>query len=207
MKKLSFLAAAILVAIFAIAAFVFFNYISPNVFNKPSPNEALAVGSTVENFKLVDTNGAEKSLNDLKGKNGAIIVFVSAQCPVVKQYNERISQFTADFAAKGINVIGINSNHTESLEWVKSHASENYKFPVLIDKGNVLADKLGANVTPETYYLNEKNLLVYHGAIDNSRSGDDITENYLRDAVEANLSGKPVAKKTANAIGCSIKRV
>ena len=204
MKRLSFLAAAM--AIFAIAAFVFFNYISPNLFNKPSPNEALAVGSTVENFKLVDTNGAEKSLNDLKGKNGAIIVFVSAQCPVVKQYNERISQFAADFAAKGINVIGINSNHTESLEWVKSHAAEKYKFPVLIDKGNVLADKLGANVTPEVYYVNESNVLVYQGAIDNSR-GDSITENYLRDAVEANLSGKPVAKKTAKAIGCSIKRV
>ncbi len=195
-----------------IAAFVFFNYISPYyispyLFNKPSPNEALAVGSTVENFKLVDTNGAEKSLNDLKGKNGAILVFVSAQCPIVKQYNERISKFAADFAAKGINVIGINSNHTESLEWVKSHAAEKYKFPVLIDKGNVLADKLGANVTPEIFYVNEKNVLVYHGAIDNSRNGENITENYLRDAVEANLSGKPVAKKTANAIGCSIKRV
>jgi peroxiredoxin len=205
MKRLSFLAAAM--AVFATAAFVFFNYISPNVFNKTSPNEALAVGSTVENFKLVDTSGAEKSFNDLKGKNGAILVFVSAQCPVVKGYNERISKFAADFAAKGINVIGINSNHTESLEWVKSHAAEKYKFPVLIDKGNVLADKLGANVTPETYYLNENNVLVYHGAIDNSRGGDSINENYLRDAVEANLSGKPVARKTANAIGCSIKRV
>ncbi len=201
MKKLSFLAAAI----FAIAAFVFFNYTSAN--ENTSVYEGLAVGSTVENFKLVDTHGAEKSLNDLKGKNGSILVFVSAQCPVVKQYNERISKFAADFAAKGINVIGINSNHTESLEWVKSHAAENYKFPVLIDKGNVLADKLGANVTPEIFYLNEKNVLVYHGAIDNSRNGENITENYLRDAVDANLSGKPVARKNANAFGCSIKRV
>ncbi len=201
MKKLSFLAAAII----AIAAFVIFNIISAH--ENISAHESLAVGSTVENFKLVDTNGAEKSLNDLKGKNGAILVFVSAQCPVVKQYNERISKFAADFAAKGVNVIGINSNHTESLEWVKSHAAENYKFPVLIDKGNVLADKLGANVTPEIFYLNEKNVLVYHGAVDNSRNGENITENYLRDAVEANLSGKPVARKTANAFGCSIKRV
>jgi hypothetical protein len=48
---------------------------------------------------------------------------------------------------------------------------------------------------------------VYHGAIDNSRSGDSITANYLRDAVEANLSGKPVARKNAKSIGCSIKRV
>ena len=54
--------------------------------------------------------------------------------------------------------------------------------------------------------MNEKNVLVYHGAIDNNRSGDEISENYLRNAVEANLSGKPITRKTANAIGCSIKR-
>ena len=78
---------------------------------------------------------------------------------------------------------------------------------MLIDKGNVLADKLGANVTPETFYINEKNVLVYHGAIDNSSSGEEITENYLRNAVEANLSGKPVARNRAKAFGCSIKRV
>jgi len=207
MKKKMKILSLLSVAIFVIAGIVVSSNISANVFNKTSPNEALVVGSTVENFKLVDTSGAEKSLNDLKGKNGAILVFVSAQCPIVKQYNERISKFAADFAEKGINVIGINSNHTESLEWVKSHAAEKYKFPVLIDKGNVLADKLGANVTPEIFYLNEKNILVYHGAIDNSSSGESITENYLRDAVEANLSGKPVARKSAKSFGCSIKRV
>jgi peroxiredoxin len=194
MKRSVFLAAAI----FAISAC--------GVFEEERVYEDLPVGSTVENFRLVDTSGAERSVDELKGKNGAILVFVSAQCPVVKQYNERISEFAADFEAKGINVIGINSNSTESLAKVRSHTAEKYKFPVLIDKGNVLADKLGADVTPEIFYINEKNVLVYHGAIDNSTSGDEITRKYLREAVEANLSGKPVTKPTANAIGCSIKR-
>ena len=184
--------------IFAVAAFVSFSSVSAK--------DGLAIGATMENFKLTDTNGVTKSFDELKGKNGAIIVFVSAQCPVVGQYNERIAKFAADYAARGINVIGINSNATESLEWVKSNAAENYKFPVLIDKGNVIADKLGANVTPEIFYLNEKNVLVYHGAIDNSRNGENITDNYLQDAVDANLSGKAVAKTKANAFGCTIKR-
>lgn len=166
-----------------------------------------AVGSTLENFKLMDTNGAEKSLNDLKGKNGSILVFVSVQCPVVKGYNERISKLAADYAAKGINVIGINSNSTESLENVKAHTTENYKFPVLIDKGNVIADKLGAIATPEVFYFNEKNVLVYYGAIDNDRSGENVTSNYLNDAITANLAGKAVAKSNAKAFGCTIKRV
>jgi peroxiredoxin len=174
---------------------------------KNSPNPPLAVGSKVENFKLGDTGGAEKALDELKGTNGTVIVFVSAQCPFVKQYNARISRFATDFAAKGINVVGINSNYTESPDWAKSHAAENYKFPVLLDKGNVIADKLGASSTPEIYFLNAQNTLVYHGGIDNSSSGENITQNYLRDAVDQTLSGQPVVKSTAKAVGCSIKRV
>jgi peroxiredoxin len=194
MKRLSFF----VTAIFALAAFVSFNNVSAN--------EGLAVGATVENFKLPDTNGKEQSLNDLKGKNGSILVFLSIQCPVVKGYNERIVKLADDYKAKGINVIGINSNATEPLEVVKKHAGENYKFPVLIDKNNVLADKFGANVTPEMYYFNAKNVLTYHGAIDNDRSGKNVTTEYLRTALDEALSGKAVTKNTANAFGCSIKR-
>src|SRR5437588_11522018 len=93
--------------------------------------QGVNVGGTIEEFKMSDTNGKVQSLNEMKGKNGAVLIFVSAQCPVVKGYNERMNQLTLDYKAKGINVIGINSNATESLEWVKSHAEENYKFPVL----------------------------------------------------------------------------
>jgi len=198
MKKLRVRAALIAAVIFSLTACT--------SYNETSPNPPLAVGSTVEDFRLADTTGAEKSLDGLKGKNGTILVFVSAQCPTVKQYNERISQFAADFGAKGINVVGINSNASESLDWMKSHAAENYKFPVLVDKGNVIADKLGASLTPEIYYLNDKNVLVYQGAIDNSSSGTEITESYLRNAVELNSNGEPVERKTARAVGCSIKR-
>lgn len=194
-KRLSIL----FTAIFAFAAFVSFN--SVNV------KADLAIGTTLENFTLTDTNGKSQSFNDLKGKNGAVIVFVSAQCPMVKAYNERISKLAADYAAKGVNFIGINSNSTESLDWVKSHTEENYKFSVLIDKGNVIADKFGASVTPEMFYFNEKNVLVYRGAIDNDKSGENPTNNYLRDAIDATLAGKTVAKTTAAAFGCGIKRV
>jgi peroxiredoxin len=167
-----------------------------------------AIGSTIENFSLPDTAGATQSLNDLKGKNGSVVVFLSAQCPVVRGYVERINQLAADYEAKGINFIGINSNSSESLDWVRSNKAEfGYKFPVLIDKGNVIADKLGATVTPEVYYVDAKGGLLYHGAIDNDRSGRRVTATYLRTAFEESLSGKKVARTSANAFGCTIKRV
>jgi len=171
------------------------------------PENHFAAGTKLENFALPDLSGTEQSLDKLEGENGAVLVWVSAQCPVVKSYNERINQVADELKAKGINLIGINSNATESLDWVKSHATDvGYKFPVLIDKGNVLADKLGASVTPEFFYFDKANVLLYHGALDNDRSGKNVTTNYLRDAFDSALGKQPIKTAKTNAIGCSIKR-
>jgi peroxiredoxin len=166
-----------------------------------------AIGSTIESFTLPDINGNSQSLKELSGKNGAVVVFLSAQCPVVRGYVSRINQLASDYQAKGINFIGINSNATEDLNWVKSNATEYaYKFPILIDKGSALADKLGATVTPEVYYVDANGKLLYHGAIDNDRSGRNVTDTFLKAAFDATLSGKKIERSSANAFGCTIKR-
>lgn len=179
---------------------VFFAFaLSANAQQGPS------VGS-VENFSLSDTSGKVRTLNELKGKNGAVIIFLSSVCPVVRGYNERMNQLAADYKAKGINVIGVNANVTENGEQIKSHAELTYTFPVLVDKGSVLADKLGASVTPEAFFIDSKNMLLYHGAIDNDRFGKNVTESYLRAAFDASLAGKKIEKTSAAAFGCSIRR-
>ncbi len=175
--------------------------------------QGITVGAVVENFSMPDVNGKVQTLNEMKGKNGAVIVFVSSQCPVVKGYNDRMNKIAAEYAAKGITFIGINANSTEMdamarpVDWVKTHIAATYRFPVLFDKGNVIADKLGAATTPEAFYIDAKNTLLYHGAIDNDRSGSNVTERYLTTAFDSTLAGKPVARKSANAFGCTIKKV
>ena len=172
-----------------------------------SADGGIEIGQKIENFTLTGIDGKEHSLSSLTGKNGAVLVWVSAQCPVVKAYNDRINAIAAEYEARGIRFIGINSNATESLEWVTSDAKEvGYKFPVLIDKGNVLADKLGATVTPEVYFVNKEGVLLYHGAIDNDRSGKNIQDHYLKTAFDAALGGKAIEKTRTNAFGCNIKR-
>jgi peroxiredoxin len=169
--------------------------------------DTVVVGAKIENFTLADTDGKQRSFNDLKGKNGALIVFMSAQCPVVKGYAERINALAKDYQGKGINVIGMNSNATESLDYVKSNITErSHAFPMLIDKGNVIADKFGATVTPEVYLFDKDGKLVYRGAIDNDRSGENVTARPLQEAVDATLGGKAVAKTETKAFGCTIKR-
>ncbi|HYO92076.1 MAG TPA: hypothetical protein VEQ40_10585, partial [Pyrinomonadaceae bacterium] len=65
---------------------------------------------------------------------------------------------------------------------------------------------LGAEKTPEAYVLDSSNKIVYRGRIDNARNPSSVTASELRDAVDAVLSGKPVAKSSVPAFGCSIKR-
>jgi hypothetical protein len=49
--------------------------------------------------------------------------------------------------------------------------------------------------------------LSYHGAIDDN-PGDEsnVSQHYLRDAINALISGKEVTVKESRSVGCSIKR-
>jgi peroxiredoxin len=165
------------------------------------------IGSTIADFSLPDTSGASHSLATLRGKNGTVLIFIAVQCPVSNAYNERMEKLAQDYKARGVNVVGINANSTESAADVKDHAAKNnLTFTILKDNGNKVADTLGATRTPEAYFLDASNKLLYHGRIDNSRDITQVNSSELRDALEATLAGKPVPKTTANAFGCSIKR-
>lgn len=199
MKKLA--AISLLIAMLAIALLV---NARPLVADIPAPP---IIGSTIADFTLPDASGAAHALASLRGSKGTVLIFIATQCPVSNGYNERMEKLAQDFKARGINVIGINANSTESVADVKDHAAKNnLTFTILKDNGNKVADLLGATRTPEAYFLDASNKLLYHGRIDNSRDITQVNSSELRDALEATLAGKPVAKATANAFGCSIKR-
>jgi peroxiredoxin len=168
---------------------------------------APAIGATIEDFTLPDAAGQERSLKSLAGKKGTVLLFIAVQCPVSNAYNERMEKLAQEYKAKGIAVIGINSNVKEDADAIRGHAAENkLTFPILKDPANKIADKLGATVTPEAYFLDAGNKLLYHGRIDNSRNGDNIEATDLRNAIDASLAGKPIEKTEAKAFGCTIKR-
>ncbi len=169
--------------------------------------EPPAIGATIEDFTLPDVDNKERSLKSLAGKNGTVLLFIAVQCPVSNAYNERMEKLAADYKARGIAVIGINSNVAEDAAAVKAHAEQNkLSFPILKDPGNKIADRLGAKVTPEAYFIDAGNKLLYHGRIDNARNAAQLETSDLRNALDAALAGKAIEKSEAKAFGCSIKR-
>jgi peroxiredoxin len=202
MKKLSALA-LLLALTLAVAAFA----AKMGRERDEKPAATVSLGAVVSDFTLPDADGKEHTLASLKGAKGTVLIFIATRCPVSNGYNTRMAKLAEDYKSKGVNVVGINSNSIEPVDEVKKHAAEKgLTFAILKDAGNRIADRFDAQVTPEAYVIDAAGKLVYHGRIDNSRAGDSITSNELRDALDAVLAGKPVEKPEAKAFGCSIKR-
>lgn len=162
----------------------------------------------VGNFTLDDYNGVKHSLTDFKSSKAIVLMFMATQCPVSNAYNDRIEALQKEYAPKGVTFIGINANKQEGVEEIKNHAKEHgFSFTILKDWNNVIADKLGASVTPEIYLLNPNFELLYHGRIDDSQRENKVASRDLRTALDLALSGKAVTVRETKAFGCSIKRV
>ncbi|MDL2718878.1 MAG: thioredoxin family protein [Acidobacteriota bacterium] len=171
----------------------------------------LKVGAPAPDFTLPSaSDGKAVALKDLLAKNKAVaVVFVATKCPVSNAYNTRMAALGKEYAAKGISLVGINSNKTEPTAEVKEHAEKHgFTFPVLKDDGNKVADAYGASHTPEVFVLDPKGDLIYHGRIDeNQDDPKSVKSPDLRSAFDAVLAGKPVPTARTKAFGCSIKRV
>ncbi|MCB0854069.1 MAG: hypothetical protein KDD63_17710, partial [Bacteroidetes bacterium] len=81
---------------------------------------------------------------------------------------------------------------------------------VFLDPQYKLTKKLGATITPEVFAFDAEGELFYQGKIDNwlaslGKYRTNITRHYLKDALEAQLSGKPVPLAKTEAVGCFIE--
>jgi peroxiredoxin len=165
------------------------------------------LGSKVTDFELKDTSGQTVKFSSLKGDVTAIF-FIATRCPISNDYNERMKAIYKDYSPRGVKFVFINSNSTEPASEVAEHAQKwGFPFKVYKDGNNVVADRFGAQFTPEVFVLDRAGVIRYHGAIDDSRPADKVTKHFLRTALDELLAGKPVSTAETKAFGCTIKRV
>ena len=158
-------------------------------------------------FSLKDTAGKTHGFGDHKGESALVVMFVSTRCPVSNAYNGRMEALYRSFKEKNISFIGINSNHTESVEEITTHAEkQGLTFPILKDTDNKVADLYKASVTPEVYVFGKGRELLYNGRIDNSANEEKVKSRDLESVLSAVSAGKAPGFKETKAFGCSIKR-
>jgi peroxiredoxin len=170
------------------------------------PGQEYRVGSKVNDFSIRDLKGSPVQLSSLRG-DVTVITFIATQCPVSNAYNDRMNAVYRDYAPKGVKFVFINANHTEPAAEVERHARAHaFAFPVYKDDENAVADRFGAQVTPEAFILDKDGVIRYHGPIDDSQIPARVQKQHVRNALDAMLAGKSVSVSEAKAFGCSIKR-
>lgn len=172
------------------------------------PIFALKPGDLVEDFSLVSVNGQEFRLSNYD-QQIVCLIFWSAGSPLTKAYENRILRLFSDFALKGVQFFGIDSNVNESIEQIQRAAADReMPFPILFDEGSKIADYFEAKETPEVFILNHEARLVYRGGIDDeSWANHRPMKHYVHDVLDALISGASPSIQETKVYGNKIKRI
>jgi peroxiredoxin len=169
------------------------------------------VGKTVADFTLKDADGKAVSLVS-KDAKATVLFFIGTECPINNLYMPRLAELHAEWAPKGVRFLAINANKQDTPERIREHAKKHeIPFPVLRDENNVIADKVGADRTPEALVLDAGYKVCYQGRIDDQfgvgfqRAKPGKRE--VHDALTEILAGKAVTVASAPVEGCKITRV
>ncbi len=169
-------------------------------------------GRSAPDFRLKGVDGKIWTLNEARGKNGLLVMFICNHCPYVKAVRDRLIRDARELKDHGIHSVAIMSNDPtdyaeDSFDNMKKVAQEfRFPFPYLYDDTQQVAKAYGAVCTPDFFGYNRELQLQYRGRLDESRK--EAVPAARRDLFEAM---KQVAqtgqgpKDQIPSMGCSIK--
>jgi peroxiredoxin len=172
----------------------------------------IALATEAPTFDLPGVDGQQHSLDDYADKPALAVVWSCNHCPYVQAWEGRMVALQGEFGDRGFELVAISSNDADnypedSFEAMKTRAGQQgFNFDYLYDEDQSVLNAYGAERTPEVFLFNGDRRLVYHGAIDDSREEDEVTERYLRDAIEAVLAGEEPSVSDTPSVGCTVKR-
>ena len=177
-----------------------------------TPSNMLSLGTSMPSFELPTAEGKPISSKEFADRP-TIVAFICNHCPFVVHIAPSFSAFAKECAARGVNVVAINSNDIESypddspekmIEFGKRH---DFSFPYLFDATQHAARSFDAACTPDFYLFGGDGRLFYRGRYDASRPGNSVATSGsdLRGAVSALEKGDPAPEEQHPSMGCNIK--
>ena len=169
-------------------------------------------GWKAPDFDLPGVDGNRYTLENARGKNGLLVMFICNHCPFVKSIRERIVRDSRELLHHGIKCIAIMSNDPadypeDSFENMQKIAREyNFPFPYVWDETQQVAKNYGAVCTPDFFGFNAGLELQYRGRLDVSRKEAvaDAPRDLFNAMVQIGLTGQGPLDQIPS-IGCSIK--
>ena len=170
-------------------------------------------GELAKTFNLRSTENKKITLEDVKGKNGTLIMFICNHCPYVKAIIKDVVEDVKYLESLGIKSVAIMSNDVknypdDSFENMISFSKANsFSFPYLIDDTQITAKEYGAVCTPDFFGYNNKFELQYRGRIKELKNLKPINNDSsdLRKAMELVANTGKGPQNQIPSMGCSIK--
>jgi thiol-disulfide isomerase/thioredoxin len=169
---------------------------------------SMSPSSGAEPLFLRDTAGA--SIEPLAvGTNRVVIfLFISTDCPISNAYAPEVNRIAAQYGRRGVAIRLVHADADVTPEIARKHLADyRYTMTAVLDPAQKLAGRLGAKITPEAFVVAADGRTVYRGRIDDmfpalGKRRPEPTERDLRNALDAFLEGRPVAKPVTQAVGC-----
>lgn len=173
----------------------------------------LPLGTRAPGFQLPDAENKMVSLDNFKNASAVLVIFMCNHCPFVKHILSRLVELIKDYQAKGVAVVGINSNDVATFPedspamMAKLAKGAGFTFPYLYDETQEVAKVYHAACTPDFFLFDSQMRLVYRGQLDDSRPGSEIpvTGTDLTAAIDTVLEGAEVNTEQKPSMGCNIK--
>ena len=175
------------------------------------------VGKPAPEFTLTDSDGKPHNLSDFKGKV-VVLEWLNHGCPFVKKHYDSGNMQSLQKKYTGQDVVWLSivssapgkQGHMSAEDTNKTKAEKNAApTAVLIDESGTVGKLYNAKVTPELFIIGKDGVLAYAGAIDDKKStaAEDVkgAKNYVSQALDEVLAGKPVSEPSSTAYGCSVK--
>ena len=169
----------------------------------------LAIGEAAPTFELPDTEGA---LHGLDGAPATVVVFTCNHCPYALAWHDRLLDVARDYADRGVRMLAINANDADryprdSYEAMQQRvrADGGWPIPYLRDEDQEVARAYGARTTPDVFVVAPDRSIAYRGAPDADSRRPALGADWLREALDDVLDGRPVRRAQTEPVGCSIK--
>jgi peroxiredoxin len=175
------------------------------------------VGQPAPDFKATDSNGQSHELSAYRGKF-VVLEWHNNGCPYTRKHYEsgNMQRLQKEWTAKGVIWFTVISSAPGQQGYVTAEQENEYlkrmnaaPTAALLDPQGELGRLYGAKTTPHMFIINPQGVLIYDGAIDSKASTDqsDIptATNYVSQALDEAMAGKPVSTPTSRPYGCSVK--
>jgi len=172
---------------------------------------AVRPGEIVPGWELPDLTGTAYRLGDFRGKV-VVLEWTNYDCPFVRKHygSGNLQKLQKQWSERGVVWFSIRSGKADFEELAKmAKTLKIHSKAVLLDSKATTAEAYRARTTPHIFIIDPTGKLAYSGAVDDQPTPDPASiegaRNYVSEALEAILAGKPVKVAATRPYGCGVK--